>query len=158
MGLLIVIVLALAALDLWSAAWLAGMVGTLATLGLLVIIPLMLNGLLRRARLASMNCAAQLDAESSSPAGHLAESGLLLVAGMAAFFPGFVSDILAALLLVPAIRGWASRLLLARLKSLNAGPDGGSTVRVWTFGGSPFAGAETAPRPMKYVRNESIRP
>lgn len=68
---------------------------------------------------------AQLD-RGEVPLRHAFDGLCLAAAGLLLLLPGFLSDLLALLLLVPPVRGGLRRWLATRLQT--AGPDGGPPV------------------------------
>lgn len=115
-------ILVLLALVLFLAAEFYGIgrvmdgIGILATL-LLLVIPAMVGGrLAKRQGLATLgNMAAKL--EGGAAVGlDLVQGGLLLVAGLLFVFPGFISDAMAVLLLLPPVRAVVAVLLVSLLR------------------------------------------
>lgn len=56
-------------------------------------------------------------AEGRAPEEGVVASGLLLLAGLLLLLPGFLSDVLGLLLVLPPVRAWVARLLRARFEA-----------------------------------------
>jgi len=85
-----------------------GMIGVGRTLALVVVSALLGMVMLRDAGAVT---ALKLQRQHGNPATILAEGGTRMLAGVLFLIPGFLTDIAAVLVLIPAIR----RLLVARL-------------------------------------------
>ena len=102
-------------------------IGLLPTLLLLILTGLAGMLLIRASGLAVLWQARADAAAGKSPEGALLASAFSVIAGILLIVPGFLSDILALLLLVPAFQAWVARCVPLRMA-----------------GGGPFPGA--APR------------
>jgi len=138
MALLLVALFVIAPLvELAVIVQVAGSIGVLDTIGLLVLVSVVGawlakrqgGGVLRRIQ-------ASLD-RGEMPSTHMVDGGLVLLAGALMIAPGFVSDALAILLLLPPTRALVRRPLLryvarrGRLTVLSGGRD-----RRWTSAGA----------------------
>lgn len=113
-----------------------------ATLGLIVFTGILGASLARRQGLAVF---AGLQAELAagrSPARQLVEGVLVFAAGLVLLTPGFLTDVVGFLLLVPPVRA----LLAQRLQARFASGAGSGRMRVHVFGG-PGAGGDGARGP-----------
>src|SRR5271163_4262941 len=79
-----------------------GAIGVLRTLGLIVVSSLIGMTMLRD---AGVMTALKLQREKGNPAAILAEGGTRMLAGLLLLIPGFLTDIAAILVLIPATRG-----------------------------------------------------
>lgn len=105
------------ALELWVLIQVGKEVGALATVGLVIISMFIGLWLLR---LRGMHIAKSMQAELASgriPSTPIVDTFCLMVAGWLFVFPGFVSDILAVLLIIPFVRQALFALLASRLKA-----------------------------------------
>lgn len=95
---------------LWPAAEIAGFIlvgqkiGVLSTLALLVLVSTVGILVLRHQGFGILSRLTAADAESGAPGRDLVHGVLILFAGMLLLLPGFLSDILALLLLLPPVR------------------------------------------------------
>lgn len=83
-------------------------IGVLATLGLIVISSLLGLGLLREAGILT---ALRLQRREGNPATVLAEGGVRMLAGLLLLIPGFLTDIAALGVLLPAVRRYVLRFI-----------------------------------------------
>lgn len=97
-------------------------VGVLATLGLVLLGMVVGSVLLRRQGMATLARARADMAARRVPARPLAEGAVLAVAALLIFLPGFVSDGLGLLLLIPFVRERLWRMLSRRMR-FTASPD-----------------------------------
>lgn len=128
MGLLVLLgLIAIPLLDIASLIQAGAVFGFWPTLVALLLAGLSGSWLIGQQRLAAVKTAqASLDA-GRFPADAVFDGVCLLLAGGLLLFPGFVSDVLAALLLIPPIRRALQRWLGQRLVAHGS-------VRVWTPG------------------------
>ena len=92
-----------------------GAIGVVRTLGLIIVSSLIGMTMLRD---AGVMTALKLQREKGNPAAILAEGGTRMLAGLLLLIPGFLTDIAAILVLIPATRG----LLFGRLAAAAASP------------------------------------
>jgi UPF0716 protein FxsA len=116
--------------------------GVLNTIGLLVLISLAGAWLVRREGLSVLARAQrELDA-GRVPTTSLVDGLLILAAGALLLTPGFLTDIVGVLLLLPPVRALLRRALVARYRHRLTSPGaGGPRVRVWRPGGVRHPGA-----------------
>lgn len=110
-------VLLFPALELWVLIQVGKEIGALATVGL-VIVSIFIG--LALIRLRGWHIARTMQAELAAgrlPSGQIADTFCLMIAGCLFLFPGFVSDVLAVLLLIPGIRHLLLSLFVSRLRS-----------------------------------------
>ena len=90
-------------------------VGALATVGLVLASSIAGVLLLRHQGFGVMaRVRAEMDA-GHDPSRHLAHGAMIVVAAILLIIPGFITDILAILLLLPPVRDFAWRLLKSRI-------------------------------------------
>lgn len=172
LGWLILALVLLPLADLVLLVRIGAEIGFLPTLALLIGTAILGTTLSRRQGLGTL---AKINHELRSgrtPTTELAEGLLILVAGAALIWPGYISDAIGLLLLVPPIRSilvrgvahyFRSRVSMTRIRR------GSGRVVVETMGGeSPQApdaagpawdvhgGGVASSRRMKYVRNEAM--
>jgi UPF0716 protein FxsA len=92
-----------------------GAIGVVRTLGLIIVSSLIGMTMLRD---AGVMTALKLQREKGNPAAILAEGGTRMLAGLLLLIPGFLTDIAAILVLIPATRG----LLFGKLAASAASP------------------------------------
>lgn len=116
------ILVALAALiilplvEIASIVWVAHLVGLVPMLGLLVLVSLGGAALAKRAGLGAWRRFRATLAAGDIPSGEVFDGVLILVAGGLLIVPGFVTDILGLLLLVPAVRSVVKWLFWRRMR------------------------------------------
>ena len=91
-------------LEIWVLIKVGSSIGALTTLILMVVAALLGGQLVRSQGVATLLNMQQRMQRGEAPAGDMLQGIWLAVAGFRFIFPGFVSDILALLLLQPAIR------------------------------------------------------
>jgi UPF0716 protein FxsA len=113
MALLLVALFVIAPLvELAVIVQVAGTIGVLDTIGLLVLVSVVGAWLARREGLGVLRrIQASLD-RAEMPSRHLVDGGLILLAGALMIAPGFISDALAILLLLPPTRAVVRRPVL----------------------------------------------
>lgn len=139
MGLaLIIAVVSLPILELFVLIKLGGAIGVLPLLLLLVAMALVGGWLLRRQGLSAVARAMRQMADNEPPVQAVVDGIGLTLAGVLMVLPGLITDVLALLLLIPAVR----RLVVGRLFGI-------ATVISVKRPGGPFGGrpAEAPERP-----------
>lgn len=103
------------------------MIGVLATLGLVLAAAVVGIVLLRRQSLGALSRAQEELGAGRDPSPHLVSAAVTVIAALFLIVPGFLTDIIGLLLLIPAVRRLAWRLLKGRvaLSSRFAGFRGG---------------------------------
>ncbi|MDX1589433.1 MAG: FxsA family protein [Oleiphilaceae bacterium] len=110
-----------------------GIIGALNTVGLVLLTAVIGAALLRHQGLATLTRANQRMASGEMPAREMAEGMLLAIGGALLLTPGFITDGIGFLCLVPGSRHWLAGRLVQRMMA------GGST---FVFGqGTPPPGA-----------------
>jgi len=113
--LLFVAILAVPAAELWVVLQVAGGIGLGATLALLVLVSIAGASLLKQQGLAAWRRLNTTLQRGEMPAGELIDAGLILLGGALLLTPGFLTDAVGLLLLLPpgraAVKGLAGRLL-----------------------------------------------
>jgi UPF0716 protein FxsA len=146
-------------LEIAIFAWVGGRIGVLGTIGMVLACAAAGALLLRHQGTNALRKAQLAIAEGRLPSAELADGLVLLVAGVLLITPGFLSDSLALLLLLPGFRHLVRRWLVAKLvaRMQRSGPGGGPSVTFHTFGGQfgapPFGGRAGPPgdRPARDV-------
>ena len=90
------------------------------TLALVVVTAVVGSALVRRQGLATLGRVQRSLHEMTDPATPLAHGAMILLAGVLLITPGFFTDTLGFLLLVPAVRGWLLRRIAARVVVMGA--------------------------------------
>lgn len=104
-------------------------IGALPTIGLVLLTAVIGVNLLRRQGLATLARAQERMSQGALPVAEMADGILLAVAGPLLLTPGFVTDAMGFLLLVPAVRRSLGVLISERLvvvgsQSMGPGPMG----------------------------------
>ena len=98
-----------------------GYLGAWPTIALVVFAAFAGLALLRRQGPATLNRIVTRVQAGETPALELADGALFAAAGLLLLLPGFVSDLLAVLLLIPACRAVVAHRLVGRLAARGAG-------------------------------------
>lgn len=105
MGRLIVVFLALLPfLEIAGFIWVGGQIGILATLAAIVVTAVIGIGIIRWQGMGLVLDSRAMMARGEIPAKAFAEAMMLAVAGLLLFIPGFVTDAIGVLLLIPPVR------------------------------------------------------
>ena len=111
-------------LEIWVLIKVGSSIGALTTLILMVVSALLGSQLVRSQGLATLLNMRNRMQQGEAPAGDMLQGIWLAVAGFLFIFPGFVSDILALLLLQPAIRRlltlWLLKLSFIKMQAHGA--------------------------------------
>lgn len=99
-------------------------IGALPTIGLVVLTAVLGAGLIRAQGISTLGRVQQELDRGELPAVGIIEAALLLVAGALLLTPGFVTDTLGFLILVPPLRRWAVESFIARRLAVVAKPPG----------------------------------
>lgn len=107
MGRMIVLaVLALPFLEIAAFIWVGGQIGILATLAAIVLTAFAGIALVRWQGLGMIMDTRAMMARGEMPQKQFAEMMMIAVAGFLLMVPGFLTDIVGLLLLVPPVRTW----------------------------------------------------
>jgi len=100
-------------LELWVVIKVGSVIGALMVILLMIVAAAYGVSLVRSQGLKTMMTMQAQLAQGNTPADTLLEGAALLVAGALFIFPGFLTDIVALLLLQPQIRRWMAKKVLA---------------------------------------------
>jgi UPF0716 protein FxsA len=116
MGLLVaLLLLALPVAELVVIVQVAGSIGALNTLGLLLLVSIVGVSLARRAGLGALERLRRSQQEGTPPSRDLTDAALLLLAAFLLVLPGFISDVMGLALLLPPVRALVRNVVLQRL-------------------------------------------
>ena len=102
--------------EMWILIQVGGEIGALPTIGLVVLTATIGLSLLKRQGLSTlMSARAKMD-QGRIPAGELVSGVMLAVGGALLLTPGFVTDVVGFLLLIPATRRWVLRQIIERYR------------------------------------------
>lgn len=102
--------------EMWILIQVGGEIGALPTIGLVVLTAMIGLSLLKRQGLSTlMSARAKMD-QGRIPAGELVSGVMLAVGGALLLTPGFVTDVVGFLLLIPATRRWVLRQIIERYR------------------------------------------
>jgi UPF0716 protein FxsA len=122
-------VLALIAAEVWVLVQVVHLVGVLPAVALLILVPMLGIGLMKREGLAALRRTQEAVARNELPAAPMLDGLLLLVAGACLIVPGFVTDGIGLLLLLPPVRAMARGLLRVTLiRRIGRAGDGTITI------------------------------
>ena len=93
----------------------AGTIGVLNTVGLLLLVSIVGGWLAKREGVAALRRIQAALARGEIPDRDVADGALILLAGALMIAPGFISDVVALLLLIPPTRAVVRRMLIRRL-------------------------------------------
>lgn len=126
--LLLILLVALPIAELAVLVQVAGSIGVLDTIGLLIVVSVVGVWLAKRAGLGVVARLRDTTARGEPPSRELADGALILLAGGLLVLPGFISDVVGILLLLPPVRALVRTVLLRRLRN------GGNVVVVGGHG------------------------
>jgi UPF0716 protein FxsA len=116
MGLLLLLFVVLPAVELALLVEIGARIGTVATVGLIVVTGIVGASLARWQGLGVVRELQRETAAGQLPAGSLVDGAAILVAGALLVTPGVLTDAFGFACLVPAFRGLLKRFLLRRLE------------------------------------------
>lgn len=125
---LVVLVLVVAPLvELYAIIQVAHVIGGWNTIGLLLIMGLVGGWLLKQQGLSVLGRISESVQAGRSPDRHLVDGLLILIAGALMLAPGFVSDVVGFLLLIPPTRAVVRAPILKRFQQGRVGVFAGNT-------------------------------
>jgi UPF0716 protein FxsA len=139
--------------ELYVIVQMAHLIGLLPALGLLVVLSLVGAWLVKREGLAVLQRLRSSLAGGELPTKPLVDGGLIVVAGALCIVPGFVSDSIGLLLLLPPVRALVRNRLIARWSVPGASRitrrfSGGSVINIEYLGDvTPNSGGSILPPP-----------
>lgn len=107
--------------ELWVLIEVGSEIGALATIALLVLTAIAGLALIRYQGLSTLLKASQRMNRGELPGREMGEGLVLGLAGLLLLLPGFVSDAVALVLLVPALRRWALNRMMRRVTVVHRG-------------------------------------
>jgi UPF0716 protein FxsA len=116
MGYLVLLLLVLPFVELAVLVQVAGTLGVLDTVGLLILVSIVGVWLAKRAGLGVVRRLRQAQAEGRTPSCEVVDGALVLLAGALLLIPGFVSDVVGIALLLPPVRAVVRPVILRRLR------------------------------------------
>ncbi|HEU0101678.1 MAG TPA: FxsA family protein [Mycobacteriales bacterium] len=133
-ALLVLALIAVPIVELYVILQVGQQIGALATVVLLVAVSLLGAALLRREGARAWRAFREATLRGRVPAREVADGFLVLLAGALLLTPGFATDVVGLLLLLPPVRAVLRRWLTsyatrAMIDGLTAGPPGGGPGR-----------------------------
>lgn len=122
---LLILFIALPILELWLLIKVGGIIGFFPTVALILLTAAIGSQLVRRQGLTVLSRIREAQGRGEVPALPMLDGAALLLAGLMLLTPGFISDALGFVLLVPGLRQKIARRLLSRVVIMQAG--GGTT-------------------------------
>ncbi|CAB4861797.1 unannotated protein [freshwater metagenome] len=129
--------------EIWTIIQVGQFIGILPTIALLIADSLLGAWLLRQQGRSAWRRLRTALAEGRVPARETADGALIILGGTLLLTPGFLTDILGVLLLVPPTRALIRRFVAPRLVMTGASAAGGPAA--WTVRGAAW-GAQRATR------------
>lgn len=126
---MLVLFIGLPLLEIYVLVEIGQVIGPLWTVALLLLVAALGSLLLRQQGLATLAKVQAALARGELPAGAILEGLVLLVAGVLMVTPGFVTDVMAFLCLLPPLRKGIVALLAHTLSLRVLGGGGGGTSR-----------------------------
>lgn len=120
-GRLLLLFIVFPLLELWLLIKLGSVIGALWTIILIIATALIGSQLVRHQGLGVMRRMREQQARGEAPAQPMLEGLALLLAGLCLILPGLITDTIGFLLLIPPLRSWAARSLLARAVTVQSG-------------------------------------
>ena len=114
--LLVLVFLVLPILELYVIIQVAGGIGALETVGLLIVVSIVGAWLVRREGLSVLRKVQTQLQQQQMPTKQLVDGGLIMFAGALMLTPGFITDAVGVLLLVPPTRIAVRQVLMRRFK------------------------------------------
>jgi UPF0716 protein FxsA len=114
--LLLLLLVALPIAELAVLVQVAGSIGVLDTIGLLILVSIVGVWLAKRAGLGVVARMRDAQARGEAPSRELADGALILLAAGLLVLPGFISDVFGILLLLPPVRAVVRTLVLRRFQ------------------------------------------
>jgi len=115
--LILLLLIALPIAELAVLVQVGSEIGALNAIGLLILVSMAGVWLAKRAGLGVIARMRRTQAEGEVPSRELMDGALILLAAMLLVFPGFVTDVLGILLLIPPIRIGVRSLALRRIRT-----------------------------------------
>ena len=112
MPVLFVLFLLVPLAELYVIVVVAHSLGLGNTLGVLVLVSLVGAAIVKRQGTGALARIREALARHELPSAHIADGGLILLAGALLLVPGFITDALGLLLLLPPVRAAACRVVL----------------------------------------------
>lgn len=107
----LVLLVAVPIFEVWLLLQVADQIGVLLTVGILVVEAVLGGWLMRREGGRAWTALTEAFATGKVPSGELADAALVLVGGLLLMLPGFASDIVGFLFLLPMTRPAARKLV-----------------------------------------------
>ena len=102
--------------EMWILIEVGGWIGALPTIGLVVVTATLGLSLLKKQGLSTLLSARQKMNEGSIPATELVSGVMLAVGGALLLTPGFVTDMVGLVLLIPQTRQWLLFKMIDRFR------------------------------------------
>ncbi len=126
--LLVLLFIVVPIVELYVIVQVAGGIGVLETIGLLIVVSVVGAWLVRREGMGVLRKVQQQLAAGEMPTKQIVDGGLIMFAGALMLTPGFVTDAIGVLLLIPPtrilVRGVLMRRFRGRVQTMTAGPAG----------------------------------
>jgi UPF0716 protein FxsA len=107
----LVLLVAVPILEVWLLLQVAGQIGALSTVGILIVEAVLGAWLMRREGNRAWLALTEAFGTGKVPSGELADAALVLVGGVLLMLPGFASDVIGFLFLLPMTRPAARKLV-----------------------------------------------
>lgn len=119
-GLITIIAMTLPVVEILLLAKLGGALGFFPTVGLVILTAVIGLRAVDEQKIATLR---KLRSTGLPKKAEMLEAPLLMLAALGLLLPGFITDTMGAVLLIPPVRRWASRKIADRIDK-NGGPGG----------------------------------
>ena len=154
--LFLVLLVAVPIFEVWLLLQVADQIGALLTVGILVVEAVLGGWLMRREGGRAWTALTEAFATGKVPSGELADAALVLVGGLLLMLPGFATDIVGFLFLLPMTRPAARKLvaffIARRLSRLGVPPTSPASGDV--IAGETVPGPDPRPDDPTVIRGE----
>lgn len=120
-GRLLLIFIAFPLLETWLLIEVGSVIGGLWTIALIIVTAIVGSQLVRHQGLGVMRRVREYQSRGEAPALPMLEGMALLIAGFCLIMPGIISSTLGFLLLIPPLRTWVAKRLMARMITVQPG-------------------------------------
>jgi UPF0716 protein FxsA len=152
-ALLVLVLVAVPILEVWLLIQVGHAIGAWPTVAILVVEALLGGALLRHEGRRTWRSVTEALGRGVAPSGQLADAALVLGGGLLLMLPGFATDVVGLVLLLPFTRPLARRLLTAVVARQLAGLPAGSPL---VGGGEVIEGETVEDAPPTVISGEVL--
>jgi UPF0716 protein FxsA len=126
---LLIAFIAIPVIEIGVLIQVGGIIGTLPTLAIIILTAISGAYLVRAQGLATAQSAQRTLSKGQVPLAEVFDGVCLFASGLLLLTPGFVTDAVGGVLLIPVFRHWLRGVLVSRLLDTALGPDDGGPDR-----------------------------